>query len=182
MLPALKTWTFQRAEINVGCGTNPVCPRFSLALGWGESCQQAVACGEELGFTDIIETPLSGQVLGSVHRPFPSVTQRSHSHFSFHGWQSPHQPWLPCFLWSQRLVSLAIFLTCLEPSLLCSAQEAGYTSSSAHGLCNSLPCQVSLMSYPFYFLQAAPFTWSVQMPQEMGCSCAFRASGFCSFL
>lgn len=39
----------------------------------GESCQQAVACGEELGFTDIIETPFSGQVLGSMHRPFPSM-------------------------------------------------------------------------------------------------------------
>lgn len=39
----------------------------------GESCQQAVACGEELGFTDIIETPFSGQVLGSVHRPSPST-------------------------------------------------------------------------------------------------------------
>lgn len=73
VLPALKTWTFQRAEINVGCGTNPACPRFSLALGEGESCQQAVSCGKELGFTDIIETPLLGQVLGSVDRLFPSM-------------------------------------------------------------------------------------------------------------
>lgn len=38
-----------------------------------ESCQQAAACGKELGFTDITETPLSGHVLGSTHRPFPSV-------------------------------------------------------------------------------------------------------------
>lgn len=26
VLPALKTWTFRRAEISVGCGTNPACP------------------------------------------------------------------------------------------------------------------------------------------------------------
>lgn len=49
----------------------------------GESCQQAVACGEELGFTDIIETPLSGQVLSSVHRPFPSTLPSKATDTSF---------------------------------------------------------------------------------------------------
>jgi hypothetical protein len=97
----------------------------------GESCQQAVACGEERGFTDIIESPLLGQVLGSVHRK-----KQSRGHF-FHGWQSPRQPWLLFFLWSQRPVSLTIFLTCLEPSLLFSTQEAVHTPSASHGVCNS---------------------------------------------
>lgn len=36
VLPALKTRTFQKAKINVGCGTNPMCPCFSLAQGEGE--------------------------------------------------------------------------------------------------------------------------------------------------
>lgn len=149
VLPALKTWTFQRAEINVGCGTNPACPRFSLALGEGESCQQAVSCGKELGFTDIIETPLLGQVLGSVDRLFPSVTQRSHRHF-FHGWRSPHQPWLPFFLWSQRHFSLAIFLTCLEPSLLSSAQEPGQHPMGS--VTANLPRQAVFPHVPSHFI------------------------------
>lgn len=50
-----------------------LCVLTSLWLWTGKSCQQAVACGKELSFTDIIKTPLSGHVLGSVHRPFPSA-------------------------------------------------------------------------------------------------------------
>lgn len=55
-------------------GGQTLCVLDSLWL-WerGESCQQAVACGEERGFTDIIESPLLGQVLGSVHKTFPSM-------------------------------------------------------------------------------------------------------------
>lgn len=76
------------------------------------------------------------------------VTQQSHRH-SFHGWQSPHQPWLPFFLWSQRHFSLAVFLTCLEPSLLLSAQEAGQHPMGS--VTANLPRQFSLM-FPSYFI------------------------------
>lgn len=48
----------------------------STALGPGrrqELCQQAVIC-KEIGFADIIKTPLSGHMLGSFLRPFPSTS------------------------------------------------------------------------------------------------------------
>lgn len=48
----------------------------------------------------------------------------------------PHQPWLPFSLWSWRHLFLAVFLTCLEPCLLSTAQEAGHLPSVSRGLCN----------------------------------------------
>lgn len=36
-------------------------------------CQQAAICKVEIGFGDIIKTPLSGHMLGSFLRPFISL-------------------------------------------------------------------------------------------------------------
>lgn len=47
----------------------------ALALGEGKSiASKAVICKEEIGFADIIKTPLSGHMLGRFLRPFPSTT------------------------------------------------------------------------------------------------------------
>ena len=52
-----------------------------LALGEGKSAaSKAVICKEEIGFADIIKTPLSGHMLGHFLRPFPSLPQPSLSH------------------------------------------------------------------------------------------------------
>lgn len=52
-----------------------------LALGEGKrAASKAVICKEEIGFADIIKTPLSGHMLGHFLRPFLSLPQPSLSH------------------------------------------------------------------------------------------------------